>query len=269
MLALALLVGCASRAGVVDRATWLASRGRDAEAITALEAHLTSEPQAHSERGLLIRLYGASGRLDLAAQHAERMAGLLPGRDPRPWLELGRAHELAHRYEEALAAYDRAAAVAPSSAEGPKVGGMRAARWGELELAVPRLEEATRRSGRDAEVWHALGWVRAQLGDLEGARRAYRAGLDADPSVLSNRLGLATVALRSEQPREALREYDALLRERPDNGDMLLGRSWSLILLGDLGEAEATLGRAEARGANAGAVARQRQAIRARRQRQP
>src|SRR5690606_7147240 len=118
---------------------------------------LEAYPDARDERRMLIRLYGSVGELDAAQAQTERLAGMLGGASPVPWVELGHAYELAHRYEEALGSYDRAAQVAPDDPLGPKQGGMRAARWGELALAEPRLVEALRRAPRDAEVWHALG----------------------------------------------------------------------------------------------------------------
>jgi Flp pilus assembly protein TadD len=174
-----------------------------------------------------------------------------------PWLELGHAMELAHRYDEALELYDRGAAVAPRDPAGPKTGGLRAARWGETALALPRLEEALRRNSRDAETWHALGLVRLHEGDLDGARVAYQSGLVADPGALENRIGLATIALRRGDAGGALVEYDRVLAERPRFSAGYLGRAWALVALGRLVEARAALEEGRRRGADARVVARQ------------
>jgi tetratricopeptide (TPR) repeat protein len=245
----------------IERARVLADRGRTDEAIQALEQHLDQQPGDLDERKLLIRLLGSTGRADLAVEQADQLAGLVPPHDPSPWVELGAALELAHRYEEALSAYDRAANEAPENALGPKRGGMRAARWGELELAAPRLREAVRRDATDAETWHALGVVLVGLGELDAARQAYASGISADAQALENRLGLATVALRQNDPREALAQYEALLAARPKFTDALLGKSWCLILMGDYASAEAVLHDAEALGADPETIARQRGAL--------
>jgi Flp pilus assembly protein TadD len=239
----------------------LAERGRNAEAIETLEHHLRERPEDHVERRLLIRLYGISGNWSAAARQTERLAELLPPDSALPWLELGAAFELGHRYDEALSAYDRAASVAPQSAVGPKRGGMRAARWGELELAEPRLREALRRDPRDAEAWHALGIVLLGLDRLDAARQAYAAGIAADGRALENRLGLATVALRRNEPAEALAQYEQLLAARPKFTDALLGKSWSLILMGEYGIAEAVLREAERVGADRHSISRQRMVL--------
>ena len=109
-----------------------------------------------------------SGDLGGARKEAERLSALLGPTSPVPWIELGHAHELQHKYDEALTLYDRAAEVAPRDPSGPGTGGLRAARWGEPELAEPRLEEALRRNPGDARLWHALGLVRVRLGNSRG-----------------------------------------------------------------------------------------------------
>ncbi len=259
---LALVVSaCSLGPPPLQRAALLADRGRSAEAIRVLVDYLAAHPDAQEERKLLIRLHGSTGHLDAAAAQTERLAELLPLNSPVPWVELGAAYELAHRYDEALAAYDRAARVSPGDPVGVKMGGMRAARWGELELAGPRLREAVRRAPRDAEAWHALGVVEMSLGELEAAKRAYATGISVDPQALENRLGLATVALRLQQPQSALEQYELLLEARPEFRDALLGKSWSLILMGELERARSTLSQAAALRANPDAIARQRAQI--------
>jgi Flp pilus assembly protein TadD len=165
--------------------------------------------------------------------------------------------------------YDRAAEVAPKDAAGPREGGLRAARWGEAELAAPRLEEALRRDARDAKAWHALGVVRLELKDVAGARTAYQSGLVADPESLENHLGLATIAVKEGDARSALEHYDVIVRERPRLADAHLGRSWALIGLGRFEDAEAALAEGEKLGANQRALAAQRRLIARLRKRAP
>ena len=261
--------GCRVSPPPLERANLLAEHGREPEAIHLLEEHLVSHPADVAERRQLIRLYGSVSRMDQASAQTERLAEILPRDSPIPFVELGHAFELSHRFDEALAAYDHASQVAPRAALGPKIAGLRAAHWGELGLAEPRLEEAVRRAPRDAESWHALGLVRMGLGKLEAARQAYVSGLGADPQALENHLGLATVALRMNQPARALAEYESLLAARPRFTDALLGKSWSLILLGRFDAAELVLEAATVHGAAPESVARQRLAIRDRKGRAP
>jgi tetratricopeptide (TPR) repeat protein len=250
---------------VIQRATLLAERGREEEAIRLLTEHLVVSPEDMPARRKLIRLYGSIGRLDAAQEQTERLAELLPPNSPVAWVELGHSYELAHRFDEALAAYDRASAIAPKDPIGPRSGGLRAARWGEIAAAEPRLAEAVRRDPRDSESWHALGVVRLGLGKLEAARQAYTEGLRADSTGMEHRLGLATVALRMNQPEQALAEYEILLDVRRNYTPAMLGKAWALILLGRLDDAERALARAESRGGDPQSISRQRLLIQDRR----
>jgi tetratricopeptide (TPR) repeat protein len=210
---------------------------------------------------MLIRMLGFAGNLGRANAEATQLAKDLGTQSPVPWIELGFALELSHRYDEALERYDQAAVAAPADPLGPRTGGLRAARWGELEEARPRREEARRRDARDAEVWHALGLVCLGIGDLKAADRAYRSGLAADPRALENRIGLATIALVEKDPAAALLQYDAILSERPKHADAKLGRAWALMELGRLTEARRALAEARSLGADPAIVERQARAI--------
>jgi tetratricopeptide (TPR) repeat protein len=208
-------------------------------------------------RRLLVRVLAFTGDLEAARLEVAELQRRLPD-DPVPWIELGHALELTHRYEEALAAYDTAASAASGSPDGPREGGLRAARWGEAEEALPRLEEAVRRGARDGELFHALGLVRVRLLDLDGAAAAYERGLAVDPRSTENLLGLATVAvLRGDAPG-ALSAYERVLARSPAFAGAELGRAWALVKLGRPDEARRALDHAEALGASRENVTRQR-----------
>jgi Flp pilus assembly protein TadD len=244
-----------------QRAALLMERGQTQEAVRVLRERLAEDPRDVATRRMLVRVFGVAGNLGEAAREAQRLSEALGTGSPVPWIELGHAYELAHRYDEALKLYDRAADAAPADPSGAREGGLRAARWGEVELARPRLEEALRRDTKDARVWHALGVVRLRLGDVDGARMAYRSGLMADPQALENRIGLATVALATDDPRSALAEYEAIVLARPRFADAHLGRAWALVSLGRLDEAREALETGARLGANPAVVTRQRELI--------
>jgi Flp pilus assembly protein TadD len=138
---------------------------------------------------------------------------------------------------------------------------MRAAHWGEVEEAKPRLEEAIRLGARDADIYHALGVVRLRLKDVDGAEQAYREGLKVDPTHDENLLGLATVALVRDDASAALSAYDALVRKHPNFAAAHLGRAYALAKLGRKPEAKAALDEAERLGAPKENVAKQRAAL--------
>jgi tetratricopeptide (TPR) repeat protein len=258
--ALALVVGCAGPSAT-ERAQSLARQGRDDQAVTLLRTQVAAHPEDVPARRLLVRLLGFTGDLPGAKAQAEELARILGASDPTPYLELGHALELAHRYDEALAAYDEAATAVPDSPAGPREGGLRCARWGEVEQARPRLEEAVRRGSRDAETWHALGLVRLHLRDFAGAEEAYRASAAADPAAAEAWLGLATVAISEGDAAKALDAYGQVLARRPHFAPAELGRAWALAQLGRKDEAARALDHAEELGAPAANVAKQRAAL--------
>jgi Flp pilus assembly protein TadD len=228
------------------------------KAAALLESHLRTHPEDVPARALLVRVLALSSRLDLARRECEALKAYLPPGSPRPAIELGHAYELSHDYERALASYDEAAAMAPTSPDGPRIGGLRAARWGEAEMAVPRLEEAVRRGADDAETLHALGLARMHLGRLDDAETAYRTATRRHPEATDAWLGLATVALVKHDHAAALVAYERLVALRPTSPDASLGRAYALARLGRTAEARRELDRAEKLGAKAVNLAKQR-----------
>ena len=245
----------------MPRATLLMTKGRADEASSMLRGYLSEHPNAVPERRLLIRVEAFRGQLGAAEAEVAVLARQLGPASPIPLVELGHALEVAHRYDEALAAYDRAAEVAPRDALGPLTGGMRAARWGELDWAEPRLREALRRNPKDPAAWHALGLVQLSLGNLTGAEQAYRSGLLADPDALENRVGLATLSVSQGDLRGALVQYDAIAARRPRLADAQLGRSFALMGLGRFDEARVALEEAARLGGDPRVVSAQRKEL--------
>jgi tetratricopeptide (TPR) repeat protein len=259
LLSFGVLAGCANPSSRASQsALVLVDKGRNAEAAKLLEGELARHPDATRERRLLIRVYGALGDLGAARRHADLLGRQLGPASPTPFLELGHAHELCHRYDVALDLYDQATRVAPTDPAGPRTGGLRAAAWGEAEAAEPRLSEALRRAPSDARTWHALGVVRLKLGDLPGAESAYREGATRDPRGLDNHIGLATLALVRDDPRAVLVEYEVVLTLSPDFADAKLGRAWALVRLGRFADAEQAIDDAARLGASSRTVEKQR-----------
>src|SRR5258706_8193387 len=253
---------CAAAAtSPLSRASLLVDKGRADEASQLLTAYLQKHPNALAERRLLIRVEASRGQLGAAQTQVVLLEKRLGPHSPVPLVELGHALEMAHRYDEALAAYDRAAELSPRDPLGPLTGGLRAARWGELDLAEPRLREAVRRDPKDPAAWHALGLVQLSQGNAQGAEQAYRSGLLADPAALENRVGLATLALSRGDLSAALEQYDAIAARRPNLADAQLGRSFALLGLGRFDEARHALGEAERLGGDRRGIAAQRREL--------
>jgi tetratricopeptide (TPR) repeat protein len=261
---MASLAACAASAPTpFERATSLAREHREADAVRVLRQHLACHGDDVASRRLLVRVLALTGDLGAASREVDQLSRWLGSGDPIPFIELGHAYELAHEYEKALEMYDHAAEIAPTDPRGPRAGGMRAAHWGEVEWARPRLEEAARRGANDVEMWHALGLLRVHGRDLQAAEEAYAAGLRVDPRASECHLGLATVAVLRADAGRALEEYDAIVRERPKFAPAHLGRAWALGRLGRRAEAEGALAEAARLGAEPAAVAAQKRELEA------
>ncbi len=256
---LALVAGCV--ASPVERAKALSRQGRDEEGIVVLRKRLAIHPADVEARKLLIRLLAVLSDRNAVQAEVLALERALPAGDPTPSIELGHAFELMHQFEEALGAYDQAAALAPASPVGPREGGIRCARWGEAEEARPRLEEAVRRGARDAETYHTLGLVLLKLGDVAAAEAAYRAGIAVEPRGPENWLGLATVAVTRRDFGLALFAYDRILKLVPTYGAAELGRAWALARLGRAAEATRALDHAQDLGAPQANIDKQRAAL--------
>ncbi len=259
----ALALGQAScvKPAAVQEAMSLARRHQDERAVAVLRGALAKDPGDVEARAMLVRLLAFAGDMPAAQVEATELGKYLPAGDPRAWIELGHAREVAHDFDGALAAYDTAASMAPENPAGPLEGGTRAARWGEVEEAEPRLAEAIRRGAKNGATYHALGLVRVHLGDLAGAYEAYRAGLVSDPRSAENWVGLATLAGLRDDPAAALAAYDAILVLQPRFAPAELGRAWALAKLGRREEAKGALDRAEDMGASPAALAKERAAL--------
>jgi len=144
-------------------------RGRALSLHMTRLSDLATHPDDTDARRLLIRLLAVASDLPAARTEVELLAKSLPPGDPSAFIELGHAFELVHQFDDALAAYETASERAPGSPLGPREAGLRAAHWGEWDVARTWLEEALRRGARTPEVWHALGLVRLNLHDLDGA----------------------------------------------------------------------------------------------------
>jgi tetratricopeptide (TPR) repeat protein len=259
-LLLAVCAACAPPSAT-DRAQALVRAHREGEAAALLRERMRAKPDDLAARRLLVRVLAVAGDLTEARAEVVELARRMPENSPVAYIELGHALELTHHYDEALAAYDEAASVAPASPDGPREGGLRSAHWGEAEAARPRLEEAIRRGARDADTWHALGLVRLHLGDFDGAEDAYRAGAASDPARAESWLGLATVAVMRGDAQKALDAYDQVLARRPRFAAGELGRAWALEKLGRGRDALRALDHAEELGAAPANVEKQRAAL--------
>jgi len=89
----------------------------------------------------------------------------------------------------------------------------------------------------EALLQHAI--TLQQAGDLDGAIRAYREYLAAEPDSVQARSNLGAALARAGHYDEAIAEYDRALRKSPDNPALLLNVGLAYYKTGRLAEAAA------------------------------
>src|SRR5262245_18382209 len=95
----AALPACARAASPVEEAALLAGKGQNEAASALLRDHVAKYPDAVRERRVIVRVLATSGDLGAVEREVQALAQRLPPDSPIPWLELGHAHELGHRYD--------------------------------------------------------------------------------------------------------------------------------------------------------------------------
>ena len=140
----------------------------------------------------------------------ERFRAYAPG-----WLHLGEALLAAKQIEGAAIAFGRALAAEPNNAFGHFGQGRCLREQGRLREAVAALERAVALQPRFAKAWFLIGLIRDDLGDPATAA-AYRAALDADPTLHEAALNLGIACQEAGELDQAFDAYGQALRTRPE-----------------------------------------------------
>ncbi|HKM54094.1 MAG TPA: tetratricopeptide repeat protein, partial [Isosphaeraceae bacterium] len=130
--------------------------------------------------------------------------------------------------EKSLECLEQAAKYDPDMVALPKI---KALIYGELKNSARSLEfanQALKALGDDAEAYSLIGNALAQLGRAGEAAAAYRKGLDADPNLVANLVGLAGVL-----PGGKKEEVAARLSRCADPADTFLALAEALVASGD------------------------------------
>lgn len=110
-----------------------------------------------------------------------------------------------------------------------------------LREALLDAEKAIELDPRSAAAWSMRGLMRAQTGDLSGARSDLAKAEAIDPDAGPTFIGRAVIAEAEFRPRDAVSAYTKALARNPDNPRALIGRGWAYARLGERDKASADL----------------------------
>lgn len=155
-----------------------------------------------------------------------------------PWAHYwrGAMEEGRGRTDAALAAYRRAVALQPKLIEAQTQLAGALVRAGQLRDALRQLQTVVELDPvHQPRAWFNLGLIRAQTGDVGGAREAFERAATLDPDLVPAHVQLGTLYLRAELFEEAI----------PHFRNALVADSTSVAAYGSLGMAHLQLGHTE------------------------
>jgi len=216
-------------------------QGKMTATLQRLLGNSTDFPEAHSEVG---DFYGSIGRPEEALREYE--AGLAgPSKDKLLYrkkmvnLLIG-----LNRNEQAAPIVEAILKEKPDDEEALSV---RASQWlnsgkpEDLERALPAFQSLVKRSPSNPVFRFSLGRAYMAKGDLQAARPEFVEAVRQRPTYMLPRFALTELALRSNQPLEAIRLADELLRISPGQPRARLLRASGLANSGNTTEARAEL----------------------------
>lgn len=226
-------------------------------ALDGLNAAIEAAPFDVGLRAARARVHLA--KEDLQAAEADLRMAIEFAPSARLYAELGRLRHRRGAPGEALAEYERGAAIDPEYREIDRLTGLALVELGRPEEAVVRFSrflEAPTPSARTpvggdddgrrrlAQTYRERGLARILAGDSEGAMGDFsraaegleslkEVSSDAERGKFAIMLGRRGWSYLNEGPRLAQGDFDRILAADPGNSDALCGRSYARALCGD------------------------------------
>jgi tetratricopeptide (TPR) repeat protein len=153
-----------------------------------------------------------------AARIQEARAKVLVDRSAdRAWAELGMVYASERLKGLAIECYRAAGRLAPQQPKWPYREAVTLGQTGALAEAITAMERALALEPGYPPSHARLGGFRLELGDLDGAERAFARAAELDSSYPGGFVGLAKVALQRDRPLEAVEIAERLCRRDPED----------------------------------------------------
>jgi tetratricopeptide (TPR) repeat protein len=205
-----------------------------------------AERASEGER-LMILGAEAGGRGDNAGQVElfDQLVRKYPN-DERALVLLGNAHFGAQRYAEAIALYERAAAINPGFSQIYNQLGYSHRFLGQMDRAEAAFKKYTEVLPDDPNPYDSYAELLLKLGRFDEAIASYRKALGVRADFVNSRFGIATCLDLQGKGAEARRELDAMLAQAADDGQRragLFAKTVSYAYEGDFKSAQAEMAR--------------------------
>lgn len=225
-----------SATGLANHATALAATGRPIEALRDAQRAVGTDPSSADAWLILSDIQRRAGKLDAALAAADRAAALAPG-ESAPLRARAAALIDAGRLDDAESAYRRALELDDRDALARAGLAGVLARTGRAAGALPLFEEALRDEPELVDGRVNYGNALLELGRAEDAAAAYRTALATDPKHEEARLNLAILEFNRDRPVEALEQLEALARHHTPGAPAQMLRLSVLAQLGRIDDA--------------------------------
>jgi tetratricopeptide (TPR) repeat protein len=214
--------------------------GQINEAVTTLGALVRRRPRLAQARLLFATALMASGDAEGAIRELSALQQQVPD-DPAVTFRLALAEAQVGLAREALARLDGLARSFAGQADFHLERARVLLLLGKTGEALAAAGRARTLAPRAPQPLLLLGEIRAQQGDLRGAREAFEAAAALDAHYAPARLGLGRVAAAEGQPDAALREFEAAVQADPRSLPAARARAAALVQRKRLGEAVASV----------------------------
>ena len=216
-------------------------------ACTYAHAISCSQPETTSEITFPQILEGKDPSLVALVRKSLRAANSDP-RDQEVWLRLGFVYEANGLDSLALTTYDRALAVADTSARAWYRIFTIGSRQGNLVRAAAANAQTLKLAPSYAPLHIRSGFWHLDLDRRLQARRAFERSIELDPGNPGGYWGLARIMMLDDEPEHAVALLERLLRNRPNDPYtfQLLGNAYRQV--GQWQKAQVALGKAKGGG---------------------
>lgn len=157
------------------------------------------------------------------------------------WYNRGEKLRKSQRYEEAIAAYDKAIKIKPDYSEAWYAKAYSLYQWRRYEEAITAYEQVIKLHPDDGDSWYYRGWMLGELQRYEEAIRSYEQAVKIDPNVSEYWFFQGNILYQLQRPEEASASYDKAIQLQPNYAEAWYNKACCYAVQGNVSLAIETL----------------------------